>query len=78
MLRYSGQALIKQIFEVIVLSLDHECAAPEIRSPMANRMDEADELALVGRELCVACDDGPTEEGDRPCALVQDGAKARA
>jgi hypothetical protein len=38
---------------------------------MANRMDEANELALVGRELCVACDDGPTEEGDRPCALVQ-------
>jgi hypothetical protein len=61
-----------------MVSLDHERAAPEIRSPLADRVDQVDELVLIGRKLRVACGNGPAEEGDRPRALMQIGAESRA
>jgi hypothetical protein len=48
------QALIKQVFETEVVCLDHERAAPKIRSPVADYLDQPDELLFVGRQLGMA------------------------
>jgi hypothetical protein len=42
---------------------------------MTNRLDQADELTLVGRPFLVVGRHDPAEEGDRTVALVQDGAE---
>ena len=45
---------------------------------MLHRLDQADKLAFVGRELRVLRRDGPAVERDGAVILMQDRAEARA
>jgi hypothetical protein len=45
---------------------------------MAHGMNQPDELALVRRELKMASGERPTEEGQRPLPLIEDGAEPDA
>ena len=56
-LRNRRQPLIKQILEALVVRLDEEGAPPQVRSPVPDRMDKADELTLVGGQCTVARSD---------------------
>uniref|UniRef100_A0A0A8ZTW4 Uncharacterized protein n=1 Tax=Arundo donax TaxID=35708 RepID=A0A0A8ZTW4_ARUDO len=47
-LRDRGEALIEEVLQAVVVGLDDEAPPPEIRAPVPYRLDEADELALVG------------------------------
>jgi hypothetical protein len=47
-LRDGGEALIVEVLQAVVVGLDDEAPPPEIRPPVSYRLDEADELALVG------------------------------
>jgi hypothetical protein len=53
-----------------MVGADDELPALEIGSPMAHRLDEANELALVGRQFGMLQCDGPTVEHDRATSLV--------
>jgi hypothetical protein len=47
-LRNGGEALVEEVLQAVVVSLDDEAPSPEIRPPVSYRLNEADELALVG------------------------------
>lgn len=58
------QALVEEEFEAIVVRSHQEASAPEVWAPMADGVDEADELLFVGSEGTVPWRDGPAEVGD--------------
>jgi len=70
------ETLVEEEAKTPVIRAHHETAPPQVRAPMPNRLDEPDQLALVGSELGVTRRDGPAEERDRPSALMKHGAKA--
>jgi len=49
-LRDGRQALIKKKLEAIMVSFDDESASPEVRPPVTNGENEADQLPFVGRQ----------------------------
>lgn len=51
MLWNCGQSLIQDVFKAVMVSLYGEGAAPNVRTPMSNSLDQPNELALIGREL---------------------------
>jgi hypothetical protein len=53
-----------------------ERPSPQIRPPVPHRLDEPDQLPLVGSELGMMRVDGATKERQWPVALVQDRAEA--
>jgi hypothetical protein len=70
-----GQALVEQVFQAIVIGLDDELPTPKIRPPVSHYLDEADELALVGRESAMSRSDGSAEECHRMALLYQHDTK---
>ncbi|KAJ1270264.1 hypothetical protein BS78_06G040800 [Paspalum vaginatum] len=68
--------LVEEVLQAVVVGLDDEASPPEVRAPVPDRLDEADELALVGGERAVARCHKPTEESDRVALLDQDRAEA--
>jgi hypothetical protein len=56
-----------------VIGAHDEGVWPQVGPPMANRLDEADELTLICGQLGVVQADGAAEEGDRPAPLMQHG-----
>jgi hypothetical protein len=54
MLRDRREALIEQVLQVVVIGLDEEAMALEVRPPVADGLDKADELALIGSEGAVS------------------------
>jgi hypothetical protein len=75
-LRDGGEALIQEVLETEVVSAHDELARPEVGMPMVHRLDEPDELALVGHQLGVLRGDLAAEERDRAPVLVNHRAKA--
>jgi hypothetical protein len=65
MLRDHGEPLVQQEFETVVISTHDEAAAPQIRAPMADGVDEPDQLPLIRGERAVAWRDLPAEECER-------------
>jgi hypothetical protein len=63
--------LIQKKSQAAVVGADDERTTPEVRAPVAHRLDEPDELALIRRQLGVSRGDGPAEECDWPGALVK-------
>ncbi|KAJ1276155.1 hypothetical protein BS78_05G192500 [Paspalum vaginatum] len=78
MLRNRGQALIEEELQAIVVGADDEGAPPEIGAPVAHSLHQADQLALVRRQLEVAASKRPAEEGEGSRALVENGAEPHA
>jgi hypothetical protein len=62
MLRYRGEPLVEEVLEAEVVSLD-EAAPPQIGLSVPDRLDQADELALVGCERPMSGRDRSAEEG---------------
>ena len=69
------EPLIKQVLEAIVVRLDDESTPPQVRPPVSNGVDKADELPLISGEGLVAWRDGSTEESDRVALLGEHGAE---
>jgi hypothetical protein len=46
-LRNRREPLVQQVLEAVVTGLDDEVVAPEVRPPVMNIVDKADELPLV-------------------------------
>jgi hypothetical protein len=65
------EPLVQQVFEAVMISLDEEASAPQVRPPVPDGMDEADELPLIGGEGAVPGRDRPAEEGDWVAVLYQ-------
>jgi hypothetical protein len=62
MLRYRGEPLVEEVLEAEVISLDDEVSPPQIGPLVPDRLDQADELALVGGEHTMSRRDRPAEE----------------
>ncbi|KAJ1256975.1 hypothetical protein BS78_K256500 [Paspalum vaginatum] len=75
MLGNRGQALVQQVLQAVMVRLDAKAATPKVRPPVAHRLDQADELALVRRKCSVSRCHGPAEEGDRMALLDEDCAE---
>lgn len=61
-----------------MISSDAERPCPEVRSPVADGLNQLDELPFIGCQFGVSGSDRMAEEGDRALALVEDIAKTRA
>jgi hypothetical protein len=70
--------LIQEILHIEMVSLDDEFPWPEIRSPVADCLDEPNQLTFISGELRVVRHDRLAEEGDWTGALMQDCAGAGA
>ena len=70
-LRDGGQPLIQQVLEAVVVGLDHKAAPLEVGPLVADDLDEADQLTLVGGENMMPGGHGPAEEGYRVAVLDQ-------
>jgi len=68
--------LIQQVLQREVVRADGERAHPEVGTPMLDRLDEADQLALVGGQLGVVGRHGAAEEGQQVSLLVGQQHKA--
>jgi hypothetical protein len=55
MLRDRREALIQQVLQAVVIGLDEEATPPEVQPPIADNLDKANELALIGGEALPAC-----------------------
>ena len=58
------EALVEEKFEAVVVRAHQEATSPEIRTPMTDGVDEADQFPFVGSEGTVSRRDGPAEVGD--------------
>ena len=76
MLRDRREALIEQVLQAIVIGLDEEATTPEVRPPVADDLDKADELALIGSEGAVSWRYRPAEKCHRVALLDEDHAQA--
>jgi len=63
-LRDRGETLVEEELQAIVVRPDDEAVAPEVWALVADGVNEADELPLIGGEGAMARRDGTTEEGD--------------
>ena len=77
-LRNRRQPLIKHKLEGVVVGLYDEGAPPKIWSPMADCLNEPNNLVLVGRRLEMPCCEGVAEECNRPPILMKHYAEAEA
>ena len=62
MLRDGGEALVQQVLEGVVVGLDDEAPAPEVRPLVTDGVHQADQLPFVGSEGTMTRRDGPAEE----------------
>jgi hypothetical protein len=76
MLGNSGQPLIQEKLQAIVVSADEDAAPPKVRSPMPHDLNQADQFMFVGSQLDVAGGKGPAEEGQGTCPLVKNNAES--
>lgn len=74
----SKKARATKELQVVVVSVNKELAVPKVGPPMPNGLDQADEPMFVRRQLIVASRERPTEENERPNALMEDDAKLGA
>jgi hypothetical protein len=59
-----------------VVGADDEGIRPQIWPPVSDRLDESNELVLIGREFGVVWRHGTTEERNRATALMQHDSEA--
>jgi hypothetical protein len=78
MLRNSGQPLVEEELQDVVVGADEEAPTPEVEALVPHRLYQADELPLVSRQLAMASSERAAEEGQGPLPLVEHGAEARA
>ena len=58
-----------------MIRLDKETAAPQVRSPVPDGVDEADEFPLISGEGAMPRRDRPAEEGKRMAVLDEHRAE---
>jgi hypothetical protein len=75
-LQNRGEALVEQVLETIVVRLDGETPPPKVWPPVANGLDQADELPLISCEGAVTWSHRPTEESDGVALLDEHRAEA--
>jgi hypothetical protein len=63
MLRNSGQPLVEEELQAVVVGADEEAPAPDVGAPVPHRLYQADEFPLVSRQLAVASSERAAEEG---------------
>jgi hypothetical protein len=68
------ESLVQEVLQAEVVCAHDEFARP----PMANGLDQANQLALLGGEFGMMRRHDPTEESHGPVILMQDRAHARA
>jgi hypothetical protein len=78
MLRNHGESLVQQILQAKMICPDDEFLWPEVRTPMVDGLDQANQFPLIGGQLGMVWHDGAAEEHDGPCALMEYGLEARA
>ena len=78
MLRDRREPLVEEVFEAPVVRANRECPPPQVRAPVSDSFDEADQLALVRWQFGVLWGQRSAEESQRPIALVKDGTEAGA
>jgi len=78
MLWNRGEALIQHVLQRKMIGTNDETMTPKVGSPVPDRLNQADELALISSHLQVARREGLAEEGQGSGALMQDGTKPRA
>jgi hypothetical protein len=69
------KALIEEVHEAAVVGLDDEATPPQVRAPVVDRLDQADELAFIRGKGSVSWRNGPAEEGDRVSLLDKNSAE---
>jgi len=74
---YGGEALVEDVLETPVVGADRERATPQVWPPVSDGLHQADELALIRRQLGVLWRHHSTEERQRAVALVQHRTKSR-
>jgi hypothetical protein len=74
-LRDRGEALVEEVFEAIVVRLNDEAPPLEVRPPVPDRLNQADELALIGCQRLVTRSDGTAEECQWVSLLGEHDAK---
>jgi hypothetical protein len=75
MLQNGGQPLVEEELQAEVIGVDEKSLPPQIRSHKMDDVDEADEYALICRQLGVPRCCQTTEECDGPDTLMQNSAK---
>jgi hypothetical protein len=78
MLRDHGELLVQEVLQAKVVGAHDELTQPKVRLPMADDLDQADQLTLVGDEFGMMGRHDPAEEGHKPLILMQDYAHAQA
>jgi hypothetical protein len=63
---HGGEALIQQELKSEVVGADEEVPTPEIGTPMANSLHEANQLVLIGCQLEVAAAKGRLNKASSP------------
>lgn len=75
LLGYHREALVEDELEALVVGAGGERTTPNIRPQMTNGLDQADELALISRELGVVGGNGVVEVRHDTIALVWHNTK---
>jgi hypothetical protein len=63
MLRNSGQPLIQEELQAVVVDADEEPTSPKVQPPMPHYLHQPDEFAFVGRQFDVAGSERAVEGG---------------
>lgn len=77
MLQNYGQALVEHEVEGIMICANDEVATPKVRPPMADRLDQADQLLFIRSEFQMTGHKRLAEEHEGTRALMEDHPKAR-
>ena len=77
-LRDRREALVKHVFQCIMIRAHHKGATPEVGAPMAHSVDEPDQFAFVRRHLEMPDCKRPAVECKWPGTLMEYCAEAGA
>ena len=59
MLRHGGEALVQQELEAVMIRADQKVTPPQVWPPVADGLDEPDQLTFISRELEMTCSERP-------------------
>lgn len=78
MLGNRGESLVQHEFEGVVVRSDDEVPTPQIGMPMADGLDQPNQLAFIGSKLEIARRKRSAEEGKCAVALMKHSPEAGA
>ena len=74
-LRDGREPLIQQVLKAVVIGLDDEATAPQVRPPMPHGVNEPNELAFVRRQSAMPWSHLPAEKSHRMSFLNKNSTK---